>query len=179
MFCNKCGKEIRNDAKFCNHCGIEVRKVEVEKKCQICGAINRNDEKYCKVCGSQIDIIVNPVYGPTHNIITSYNEDIYAPQPDKYGHAAMVISIVSISTTVLCCMFPFGIIGGLVSFVFGILSTRQSFCQKGKAITGIVCGSIAFFLGIIILIAIIYIMNNPQIIEAYLEYLEQAGITFN
>lgn len=30
MFCNKCGKELENDARFCNSCGTEIKRELVE-----------------------------------------------------------------------------------------------------------------------------------------------------
>ena len=176
MFCNNCGKEIKEDAVYCNYCGHQVKKVVQLKRCQICGAVNEN-EKYCRICGSQLDLGL--IQQPTHpSFIASEPQVFEESKPDKYGQASMVISIVSLSTTVLCCMFPFGIIGGVISFIFGLLSRKSDNCNNGKSITGIVCGSIAAVLGVVILVFIIIIMLNPDLLEAFLATLEESGIVF-
>lgn len=47
MFCYKCGKEIRSDAKFCNYCGVKTYFYEEEK--------NVDNMKYCNECGIYSD----------------------------------------------------------------------------------------------------------------------------
>ena len=65
-----------------------------------------------------------------------------------------------------------------LSFIFGLLSRKSDNCSNGKSITGIVCGSIAAVLGVVILVFIIIIMLNPDLLEAFLATLEESGIVF-
>ncbi|RKM55406.1 zinc ribbon domain-containing protein [Butyrivibrio sp. CB08] len=59
MYCQKCGKQIADDAMFCQYCGSEVHsKIQYEKdtkKCPNCGGLIYALETKCKFCGYEID----------------------------------------------------------------------------------------------------------------------------
>ena len=185
MKCNKCGFENNDNAKFCSWCGekiiIEEEKKE-ENKCPICGSANTADAKYCAVCGSQMSAKVaaeeNKCYicGTVNKADAKYcavcgsqmiskvvtQEPVYqqtnnkkVQSEDKFGTSSMVVGIVALATTVVCCMFPLGIFGGIASVIFGAISIKRQGGGTGKALAGLICGGIAFALGLIITIAFI------------------------
>lgn len=51
MVCKKCGKEVRDTAKFCSGCGSKIEKVIF---CEECGAENTTDAIYCEECGNRL-----------------------------------------------------------------------------------------------------------------------------
>lgn len=72
MYCNKCGSELIDNAKFCTNCGAKVNSEAekiVKKKCCLCGSeLNRNDTsvlfvggqddyEICNNCDSHISAI--------------------------------------------------------------------------------------------------------------------------
>jgi len=60
MYCNECGHENREGAKFCDACGARLNTVETPKliklKCNDCGGVMETDADQtvakCKFCGS-------------------------------------------------------------------------------------------------------------------------------
>ena len=174
MKCTKCGFENDERAKFCNWCGekIEAEEVkETEKKCVICGNVNTADAKYCAVCGSQLSTSITTSFQETNQS----TEHIYAETEDKFGTSSMVVGIVAIATTVLCCMFPLGLFGGIASLVFGIISTKRQGKCSGKALAGIICGVAALVIGLIITISVIVALNDPEFLEELKKAMEQSG----
>lgn len=53
MYCQKCGIENPEEAKFCKDCGFQFQKDELIK-CSICGAENSNITKFCGSCGTTL-----------------------------------------------------------------------------------------------------------------------------
>lgn len=55
MFCNFCGKQIGDDAKFCSYCGksLVVPKIKI-KKCPGCGIEYSVDKIFCEQCGTSL-----------------------------------------------------------------------------------------------------------------------------
>ena len=67
MFCNKCGKEIKEDSVFCNYCGNQINTAntknvdiihkkdsvddETYKVCPSCGKLIKWKDKVCSYCG--------------------------------------------------------------------------------------------------------------------------------
>lgn len=166
MKCNKCGLENIENAKFCAHCGEKIESANDSKKCVICGNQNEEDAKYCAVCGSQLSQSQkNYSYTPVYDAVEPVKED-------KFGTTSMVVGIVSIATTVLCCMFPLGIIGGAVSTIMGIVSLVKT-KSSGKAVAGIACGAVAFVIGLFIAIYLIAVMNDPEFMAMLEEMLRE------
>ena len=52
MVCNKCGKELKEGAKFCTKCGAAV---VLKKICPKCKAENDLDDMFCFECGTKLD----------------------------------------------------------------------------------------------------------------------------
>lgn len=78
MFCNKCGKEISDQAKFCNYCGTPVTSATPQSQTAAPGA-NPAPEKKKGSAGKRILSIVVAVVvyfavrGITENVLTSKN----------------------------------------------------------------------------------------------------------
>ena len=68
-------------------------------------------------------------------------------QNTNFGLASMVVGLVSV---VLSCLYA-GFLG-IIGFILGIVSLIKEEPKKGKAITGIVCSTVAFFISICILV---------------------------
>ncbi len=64
MFCNQCGKENNNDAKFCSSCGFPIKKadsspnatpiIENQILCPNCGTRIDPEDKFCGKCGFKL-----------------------------------------------------------------------------------------------------------------------------
>lgn len=176
MKCNKCGFENENNAKFCSWCGEKLQE-EVsssEKKCVICGNVNTDDAKYCAVCGSQLSQKL-----PNEDIYyQSSVQNTYNVSEDKFGTSSMVVGIVSLVTTILCCMFPLGIFGGIASTVFAIISLKKNGKNSSKAVAGLVCGIIAFVIALIVTISFVSALNDPEFLEELKKAMEQSGMYY-
>ena len=170
--CNVCGSVNTKDAKFCSVCGSQLspKVLNEENKCYICGNVNANDAKYCAVCGSQMSskvTVEEPIFQQSN-----YSK---VQSEDKFGTSSMVVGIVALATTVVCCMFPLGIFGGIASVIFGIISIKRQGTANGKALAGLICGAIAFVLGLIVTISFIATLNDPEFLRELQEILEQSG----
>lgn len=63
MYCQKCGSELPENAKFCNKCGQALNQVEPPKTnnlkyknlitCRSCGALVAKSAKACPKCGAK------------------------------------------------------------------------------------------------------------------------------
>lgn len=53
MKCDKCGKDIPDNAKFCRFCGTEAKIPVRTKACHSCGKTIYEDAKFCRYCGAQ------------------------------------------------------------------------------------------------------------------------------
>ena len=53
-YCENCGAELRDSAKFCSSCGSSCKIIETEKKvrfCENCGSKLEGDDLFCPECG--------------------------------------------------------------------------------------------------------------------------------
>ncbi|MDR0322317.1 MAG: zinc ribbon domain-containing protein [Treponema sp.] len=69
-FCDQCGEQLNEGAKFCGKCGTQVGDVTPEQNtptassCNQCGAPLEEGEAFCANCGAKVgamDEVVNPV----------------------------------------------------------------------------------------------------------------------
>jgi hypothetical protein len=87
-----------------------------------------------------------------------------------------VISLVSV---VFGCCCGFGLIGGLLSLIFGFLGINSR--KKGLAITGDILGAIALVMGLIFVVAFfmeggnLTFAFNSEFMEGLMEGFENAG----
>ncbi len=83
----------------------------------------------------------------------------------NFGLASMVVGLVSV---VLSCLYA-GFLG-IIGFILGIVSLIKEEPKKGKAITGIVCSTVAFFISICILV------GSSMDLSGYAENKEEQAI---
>lgn len=183
MKCNKCGFENPDSAKFCNWCGEKLdafseqespKEEKASKSCQICGTVNEADAKYCAVCGSQLSSTVQEK--PVYTQIQTQNQGMYVDSQDRFGTSSMVVGIVSLVSSLTCCLFALGLIGGVVAIVFSAISFKKNQGNQSKAVVGLVCGCIAALIGLILLISVIAAMNDPEMLKEIQNMLEQSGV---
>ena len=180
--CPKCGTSNPDGASFCSLCGASLAKEEVFeaepqldsqpdesiKRCRICGYENQADEKYCKKCGSQLVDIKDGAGYQANEAQSMYK------QASNEGGPGLVIGIVSIvCSTICCCFFFVGIIGGIVGIILNVTALNKNTYNKSKATAGLICSIIALVIGIIITLYIIIAINSPEFQEAYQEAYNQ------
>ena len=91
------------------------------------------------------------------------------PRSRGWSVASMVLGILS----VLCCCLTYGgLVMGLLSIVFAVVSRRNLGYFDGMAIAGLVIGIIGTVFGVMTVISEIYLTANPELLENYLKYLE-------
>lgn len=181
MKCKNCGAENQEGAKFCSSCGSKlVEEAEVveevkpnanEVRCRICGHINSTEDQYCKLCGSQLSPTSQPVNTNTSSSYSS-NDSIYAN--NKTSTPGLVIGIVSLVSSITCCLFLVGLIGGIAGIVMNIKPIKYNYVDKSKAVAGLVCSIVALVIALYLLIDIIVLLNSPEQLEQIKQAWEQA-----
>lgn len=89
MFCQKCGREISDQAKFCNHCGTPVNNAQPESPFTSHAVPSEKPvKKKGKVGHTMVTIIVALVVyfgvrGITENVLTNKNRPSSTPQESK------------------------------------------------------------------------------------------------
>lgn len=88
MFCQKCGKEISDQAKFCNHCGTPVNDVQPEATPASHAALQEKPVKKGKAGKTMVTIIVALVVyfvvrGVTENALTNKNRSSSTTQESQ------------------------------------------------------------------------------------------------
>jgi rubredoxin len=120
---------------------------------------------------------------PQNNWQNSYNAGNmnYNTEPQNNGMsvASLVLGIIGLVTS---CCYGFGIIPGIISLIFGIISKKRikssNGTQKGDgfALAGIILSCFAIVISVIMLIYIIWVIANPDKFNEFMrEYLEIYG----
>ena len=179
MKCKNCGAENQEGAKFCSSCGSKlVEEAEVveevkpnanEVRCRICGHINTTGDQYCKLCGSQLQAKPTPTYTNTNGSYSS-NNSIYAN--NKTSTPGMVIGIVSLVSSITCCLFLVGLIGGIAGIFMNIKPIKYNYVDKSKAIAGLICSIVAAIIAAYLLYSIIAVLTDPELMEEIRQYYE-------
>ena len=179
MKCKNCGAENQEGAKFCSSCGSKlVEEAEVveevkpnanEARCRICGHINSTGDQYCKLCGSQLQAKPTPTYTNTNGSYSS-NNSIYAN--NKTSTPGMVIGIVSLVSSITCCLFLVGLIGGIAGIFMNIKPIKYNYVDKSKAIAGLICSIVAAIIAAYLLYSIIAVLTDPELMEEIRQYYE-------
>lgn len=78
MFCENCGKQMSETAKFCSYCGKPVRAAEkaVGKMCPSCGWKGEADRVYCEECGTLLVETESPAGKKSDNVKVVLKENI-------------------------------------------------------------------------------------------------------
>lgn len=126
-------------------------------KCPVCGNLNDNDAKYCSSCGANLQVSNTYEQQARSVTSTSYNPKVV------YAKPAMILGIISLSFGIICCFGPISIavsiLAGISAIILSILSIKTE--EKGRAITGLVCGIIGLLLGITLL-SVVLLFTDPQ-----------------
>ncbi|SET27570.1 hypothetical protein [[Clostridium] polysaccharolyticum] len=101
---------------------------------------------------------------------SSFNSNFNAPNYNRQNStnglaiASLIVAILSIPLS--CCYGIGGIISAIAGIILAIVSRKYSEGRiSGMAIASIVISIIGFILGIIMLIAFILVLNDPELIE--------------
>lgn len=112
-------------------------------------------------------------------IVQTYTESAYIEPEIEKGMAitSMVLGIVSIVTSIICCCIPFiSIVLGIVAVILGIIvinANKENTIKKGKnfAISGIVLGALGIVFSIVLGIIMFVFGANFQ--QYYPEFMEE------
>lgn len=127
MFCQKCGANIQNDAKYCPYCCSPIEYTQQNQN-------NQSQAQYQR-----------PDYQNYQNGNNGYSNDPYHP-PVVLGKGDGIASLILGICALVTCGVPFlGFILGMLGLVFGKASLDYAKLvgqSNGLAIAGIVCSSI-------------------------------------
>lgn len=169
-FCNACGAEVPENARFCQNCGASL--VPVDDTSASANPMMAPQpvypSPYLPTYGA-----APPAYPPSPYPVAPG----YAAPPTRSGKAiaGFWIGLASIPCCILSWM---GVIVGVVGLIFGLLGLRETrhfaaisgetptrFGQR-QAIIGVVCAIVGIAASVIVLV---YLLNN----------LDKYGITFS
>ena len=74
-FCEQCGTQLEDSAKYCSACGYPCNSVEVSetiRSCRNCGAILQDEDRYCPECGK-----------PCSTSAIGDNDAVNRPEPNR------------------------------------------------------------------------------------------------
>ena len=144
--------------------------------CRNCYQENADDAKFCAKCGQSLVEAEAPVDAPVEEIAEAVPE-----QPGKKDRVGMAVAsfVLSLVSVIFGCCCGFGLIGGLLSLIFGFLGINSR--KKGLAITGVILGAVALVIGLIFTVA--FFMNggelefafNSEFMEGFMEGFESSG----
>lgn len=125
------------------------------KFCPKCGHENNDEVKFCINCGEKF--IEEDAVHETVDVDPT-------PQSSSLAKVSFITGIISVGLLVSMCCFPIAIIVGPIAIVTGIISlVRTPKLSKKQAIIGLVLGSVAFLLSLIM-----FLCMDPM-----LEFLKQ------
>lgn len=112
-----------------------------------------------------------------NNFNNNYNYGGANGNPNFYGErkGLSMCSLITgiISLPMACCTGYVGIIVGVLAVLFGIFSKGAAKIRSGKAVAGIITGTIGIVLGIIMLVLALYALKvNPEIMQQYNDLME-------
>lgn len=107
MYCEYCGKEIRDGGQFCTNCGhsievsplgqtVKLDTASNEAFCSACGARIEADAKYCDACGAPVTITALPVIGSVAGTAASTANSANVPTGLNKKTAAIIAAVVAV-----------------------------------------------------------------------------------
>lgn len=93
------------------------------------------------------------------------------PRSRGFSVVALVLAIISV---ILCPVFYLGLAFGTLALVFSIISRRNLGYFDGFSIAGLVLSIFGLVFSVFSIIVNIYLISNPEIIEALFSFLEEA-----
>lgn len=126
MYCNYCGKNIKDEVKFCPECGMAIQKMQLEGSVSP-GNMNRTLEFVLGLIGG--------ILGVVSAVLVLFNKlDLFTADSGlgSFGIAALLFSLIGIIGAVMVSIS--GKLGGIImilSSVFGILSIFLGYIISG------------------------------------------------
>lgn len=106
MKCPNCSNECNEKNAFCPFCGTKIEvPIVKEKICPHCGESNNEEDRFCKKCGYYFEL--------TSSKINTNNKS-------SNNNVSLILSIIAIALTTVCCVFPFVSQG--ISIILAIIS---------------------------------------------------------
>ena len=106
MKCPNCSNECNEKNAFCPFCGTKIEvPIVKEKICPHCGESNDEEDRFCKNCGYYFEL--------TSSKINTNNKS-------SNNNVSLILSIIAIALTTVCCAFPFVSQG--ISIILAIIS---------------------------------------------------------
>ena len=177
MFCENCGAQVPDGAKFCESCGSPVKVAtpepvaETEETVSTIENVTENAEVVQESGEYDYD---QPAQQPSAyesgNGYTGYTDPYAQPQGGKIGFAiaSLVCGILSL---VCCCTSWTAVTLGVVAIVMGIIVLVKAYNGKGMAITGLITGGLGVLLALIVSVGS---LAGANVMEEYFEdYLEK------
>jgi uncharacterized membrane protein YvbJ len=145
MYCQKCGAENKNDAKFCDRCGAGMQYIPVvplqEESapqpivCKSCGNQTEPGDVYCKKCTAGIPVELRvPAKSPVPTI-SKHNTIIMAKiatKKQQINDISQVGPVILVILGILFCLTIFGIILGLIFIGVAIWWSSSRENEKNK-----------------------------------------------
>lgn len=148
MFCQNCGSQIPDGAKFCESCGAPAPEAAAEVVQEVTETVETPVEEVAQEVQSYTEPATDS-YQQTYDN-TSYTQPDYYAQPTGgkkgFAIASMICGIVSL----VCCCLGWGILAvAIAAIVLGIIAIVKGFDGKTLAIVGLITGGIGLIMAII------------------------------
>jgi len=166
MFCNKCGTENEEGAKFCRVCGNSLKVDDLTAQTETAqpevvtpSQTEPDNEPGANQTGSYQDVTssqtgsyqdVPPNKNGSYQAYDNYQQK---KQANSYCIASMVLGIVSI---VCCCSAYIGIVAGVLAIVFA-MKEKNNGNEDNYSKAGLICGIVGCSLSVVT--CILSIMN--------------------
>ncbi len=150
--CSNCKNDFLDSYDYCPKCGTRMNK-STSLSCARCGAQNPNDSQFCQNCGSSLSVRESAqlsVKSPSSSNTITISEK----RTSGFAIASLVLGILGWT------FIP--IVSSIIAIIFGAIGISRTkpgsnIQGRGMAIAGLVLGSVALFIGIIIIAVIIFL----------------------
>ena len=137
MFCQNCGREISDQAKFCNYCGAPVNAARQQTASKAHEATPEKPKKKGKAGSTIVTILVALVvyFGVrtiTENVLTNKNKPVSTPQQSQ----GIIEVTGDVSAAMSSCMYGGLYQNGTLQYGMTKLTARGILFCLGKATSG-------------------------------------------
>lgn len=152
MFCYKCGTRLEDDAQYCYNCGTILKETEAPAAPAPEAPVYAAPVPEAPVY--EVPVPEAPVYEApafTSPVTPAYIDPQPAEEGSKFGRVASLVSLLCGIFSLVFCWIPFFVmeVPSIAAVAFGIVGIIKK-GSKGKCITGIILGGIAFLFVLII-----------------------------